>query len=111
MRASLTNDDPGDDPGDDPAQLALQALVWTLADTDRAQRLLDVTGLTPTDLRARADEPAVLAATLAFLLAHEPDLVACAQGLAVRPEDLAAAHAALEGFPVDDDHEDFGDWT
>lgn len=88
MRASLTNND--------PAQLALRALVWTLAEPERAMRLLDVTGLTPSDLRARAGETAVLAATLAFLEAHEPDLIACAAGLEVRPEDLAAAHAALE---------------
>jgi len=89
MRASLSNND--------PAQLALRALVWTLSEPDRATRLLDVTGLTPTDLRARADEPAVLAATLAFLEAHEPDLIACAEALEVRPEDLASAYRALEG--------------
>ncbi|WP_242138511.1 MULTISPECIES: DUF3572 domain-containing protein [unclassified Sphingomonas] len=89
MRASLTNSD--------PAQLALRALVWTLAEPDRAMRLLDVTGLTPADLRARAGEPSVLSATLAFLLAHEPDLIACAEGLDVPPQAFAEAHAALDG--------------
>jgi hypothetical protein len=80
----------------DATALALQALAWTLAEPGRAARLLDVTGLTPADLRARAGEPVVLAAVLGFLEAHEPDLVACADSLAVRPEQIVAAHRLLE---------------
>jgi hypothetical protein len=75
--------------------LALQALAWTLADGERAQRLLDTTGLTPADLRARADDPAVLGAALGFLQAHQPDLLACAEALGVKPERLVAAQEAL----------------
>jgi len=70
--------------------------VWTLAEPDRAGRLLDVTGLTPADLRGRAAEPAVLAAVLGFLEAYEPDLVACVAGLGVKPEAIVAARHALE---------------
>ena len=77
--------------------LALAALAWTLGDGARAERLLAVTGLAPADLRRRADDPAVLAAVLAFLEAHEPDLVACADALEVPPATLVRAHAALEG--------------
>ena len=80
----------------DAAALALRALVWTLGEPDRAQRLLDVTGLDPTDLRERAGEPAVLAAVLGFLEAHQPDLLACAEELEVAPEALVAAHEELE---------------
>ena len=80
----------------DAAALALQALVWTLGEPDRAQRLLDVTGLDPSDLRARAGEPAVLAAVMGFLEAHQPDLLACADELEVKPEALVAAHEELE---------------
>jgi hypothetical protein len=76
--------------------LALQALVWTLGEPARASRLLDLTGLDPAALRARAGEPVLLAATLGFLEAHEPDLVACAEALDVRPTDLVAARAMLE---------------
>jgi hypothetical protein len=76
--------------------LALQALVWTLGDSARASRLLDLTGLHPEGLRARAGEPALLAATLGFLEAYEPDLVACADALAVTPAALIAARAELE---------------
>lgn len=80
----------------DAAELALRALVWTLAEPDRAIRLLDVTGLKPADLRARAGDPVLLAAALGFLEAHEPDLVACAGGLGVTPEAIVAARRVLE---------------
>ena len=80
----------------DPAQLALRALVWILAEPDRAQRLLDTTGLDPEDLRARATEPAVLSAVLGFLENYEPDLIACADGIGERPENIVAARAALD---------------
>ena len=85
------------EPNPDATALALQALAWTLSEQDRAQRLLDVTGLDPADLRARAGEPAVLGAVLGFLEAHEPDLVACAQELEIGPEALVAARAELDG--------------
>ena len=88
MRASETNHD--------PEALALRALVWTLAEPVRAQRLLDVTGLTPDDLRLRAGDPAVLSAALGFLEAHEPDLIACAAELGVGPATIVAARGALD---------------
>ena len=80
----------------DPAALALAALAWTLADGDRAERLLALTGLAPEDLRDGLGDPAVLAAILRFLEAHEPDLVACASDLAVAPSDLVEARRRLE---------------
>ncbi|MDO7841463.1 DUF3572 family protein [Sphingomonas immobilis] len=88
MRAPETNVDAG--------ALALQALVWTLGDPDRAQRLIDTTGLFPADLRARAGEASVLAAVLGFLEAYEPDLIACAADLEVKPEAIVHAREALE---------------
>jgi hypothetical protein len=76
--------------------LALQALVWTLGDESRARRLLDLTGLDPSELRTRAGEATTLAATLSFLESYEPDLVACAEALEISPEQLVAARAILE---------------
>lgn len=76
--------------------IALQALAWTLGDSSRANRLLDLTGLDPVELRARASEPALLAATLGFLEGHEPDLVACAEALETTPGALVAARMQLE---------------
>ena len=88
MKAAHTNSD--------ASALALSALGWALADETRAQRLLALTGLTPEDLRHRLSEPALLAAVLGFLEAHEPDLVACAQALGTAPEALVRARHRLE---------------
>ncbi len=90
-----TNDRTNADPQEDVQTLALRALAWTLADPDRARRLLDLTGLDPADLRARADDPAVLGAALGFLQAHQPDLLACAEALDVAPERLIHAQETL----------------
>lgn len=73
----------------------LQALVWTLGDPARAQRLLDLTGLTPDALRSGATDPVILAALLDFLAGHEPDLIACAEALGLAPNDLIRARDAL----------------
>ena len=76
--------------------LALQALVWTLAEPQRAMRLLDLTGLSPGDLRASAGSRETLVAALGFLEAHEPDLVACADGMGIAPAALVALRQRLE---------------
>lgn len=79
----------------DPQLIALQALGWVLQDEQRAQRLLDLTGLDPSSLRERAGDATMLAALLSFLESHEPDLLACAQALSVSPESLVAAREEL----------------
>ena len=84
------------DSDEDAGTLALRALVWTLAEPERAQRLLAVTGLDPRDLKARIGDPAVLSASLQFLLAHEADLLACADGLGVPPTALGRAAGELD---------------
>lgn len=76
--------------------LALGALGWTLTDMARAERMLALTGLTPADLRERAGEPAVLAAVIGFLEAHEPDLVACGDAVGASAAALVAAREVLE---------------
>ena len=80
----------------DPTALALRALAATLADQRLADRFLSVSGIDPPDLRQRAGDAQVLAALLRFLEAHEPDLVAVAAEVGVKPEALVAARAALE---------------
>ena len=77
--------------------VALQALGATISDDRRAQRLLEMSGLDPSDLRERAGDPALLAAVLRFLEAHEPDLLAVADAIGRKPEELVAARTALEG--------------
>ncbi len=80
----------------DAEALALAALAATLTDERRAQRFLDLTGLDADELRQRAGERSLLAATLAFLEAHEPDLLAVAQAIDTEPESLIEARRILE---------------
>lgn len=79
----------------DPSQLALAALGWVLADDDRAQRFLDLTGLTPDGLRAALAETGTHRAILEFLCAHEPDLLGAARAMDIDPARLAAAKEEL----------------
>ena len=79
----------------DPEMVALGALTWVLSDERRAERLLAVTGLTPEGLRASVGRRDVLGAVLGFLESYEPDLIACAAEMGVRPEDLVDAGRAL----------------
>jgi hypothetical protein len=80
----------------DATTLALSALSVTLSDERRARRFLDLSGIDTEDLRRRAAEPELLAALLRFLEAHEPDLLAVAEGVGVPPERLVAARRELE---------------
>jgi hypothetical protein len=80
----------------DPVALALDALASTLGDSRRAQRFLDLTGIGTEELRARAGEPALLAALIRFLEAHEPDLIAVADELGISPAQLVDARREIE---------------
>jgi len=80
----------------DPVTLALAALAATLGCERRAQRFIDLTGIGTGELRQRAGEPAVLAALLRFLEAHEPDLLSVAEAVGVKPEELVEARRQLE---------------
>ena len=87
MRGATTND---------PMALALRALAATLADQRLAERFLSLSGIDPPELRQRAADPDLLVALLQFLEAHEPDLVAVADEIGVKPEALVAARLELE---------------
>ena len=87
MSAAATND---------PTAVALRALAATLGNQRLAERFLSLSGIEPPELRQRASDPRLLAAVLRFLEAHEPDLVAIAEELGVRPAELVAARHELE---------------
>ena len=80
----------------DPQALALAALAATLSDERRARRFLDLTGIGTDELRRRAGDGDLLSALIAFLEAHEPDLMAVAQDMGVKPEELVASRRALD---------------
>ena len=73
----------------DPYALALSALAAALTDERRAQRFLALTGIETDELRRRAGDPALLASLIAFLEAHEPDLLSVSEAIGVRPTRLS----------------------
>jgi hypothetical protein len=84
------------DPPNDAQVVALNALAATLADQRLAERFLSLSGLTPPDLKQRAAEPKFLAEFLHFLEANEPDLLAIADRISVKPEQIVMARNLLE---------------
>ena len=80
----------------DPHVIGLAALAATLVDPRRAQRFLELTGIGTDELRRRAGESSLLAALIAFLEAHEPDLIAVAELVNIEPVKLAAVRRELE---------------
>ena len=90
---TTTINNPGQSPGADV--LALTALGWILEEEQRAQRFLSLTGLDPDALRLGLGNHAILAAAVEFLSQHEPDLLRCAEALAITPEELVQAGREL----------------
>lgn len=77
--------------------VALRALGWLAAEADRLDGFLAVSGMAPGQLRARAQEPEVLAAVLDFLLAEDARVLDFAGAAGLAPEAVAAARRALPG--------------
>jgi hypothetical protein len=80
----------------DAQAIALVALATAVSDERRGRRFLDLTGIGTDELRARAGEPDLLAALIRFLEAHEPDLLAVAEAMDIKPEELVKARRQLE---------------
>ena len=80
----------------DPLVIALAALAATLSDARRARRFIDLTGIGTDELRLRANDPVLLIALIAFLEAHEPDLLSVSQQIGVKADALTAARRQLE---------------
>ena len=87
---------PPNAPATDSEAVALSALAATLTDERRAERFLSITGLSPDGIRDSLGDRHMLAACLAFLENHEPDLIAVAEAIGVKPGALIAARAELE---------------
>ena len=77
--------------------LAVSALAFIAADSDRLSRFLGLTGLGPDNLRTAAADPAFLSSVLDYLVGDEELLVAFASEAALKPEAVARAQAVLCG--------------
>ena len=82
---------------DSARSLAVSALAFIGADSDRLNRFLSLTGLGPDNLRTAAADPAFLGSMLDYLVGDEALLVEFAADARIKPEAVARAHAVLCG--------------
>jgi hypothetical protein len=82
---------------DSARSLAVGALAFIAADSDRLNRFLSLTGLGPDNLRTAAADPAFLGSVLDYLVGDEALLVDFAADAGLEPEAVARAHAILRG--------------
>ena len=92
---------------DTASELAVKALTFVAADRILFDRLLNVTGLDVASIRRAAATPGFLPGVLDFILAHEPTLIAFAEGAGVDPASVVSArHALGQESRADGDFED-----
>ena len=77
--------------------LALKVLAFLAGEDEALGRFLSLSGIRPEDLRARVDDPLLLAAVLDFLLGDDALLTAFAQGEGIDPKIVHLARRALPG--------------
>jgi hypothetical protein len=82
---------------EDDETVALRLVGWIVADSARADRMLGLTGLDPASLRSSLSDKATLCALMDFVIGHEPDLLACAEDLEIRPADIVSARQRIGG--------------
>jgi hypothetical protein len=89
-------------PPNRPAALAADALIWLASRPGDAAALLAASGLDPSDLRARAADPAFLGFVLDFVLSDEARARDFATDHGLPPDAALRARAALPGGDVPD---------
>jgi len=89
--------------GERAETLALRALAFLAAQTNRLEGFCRVTGVAPADLPAMATDRSALAAILDYLLGDEALMLAFAQDEGLAPDDPAAARRAMGPLPMGDD--------
>ena len=81
----------------DAETLALKALAYLAHSPDDLERFVALSGVTLADLRARADDPEILAAILDFILVSDELITGFCETGEIDPRDLHAARRALPG--------------
>lgn len=84
-------------PADTALIIARDALLWLLDDPERIGGFLGISGISPGELRARAEDPHLLGAVLDHVMSDDGWVISFAEETDHRPEALATARAALPG--------------
>lgn len=80
-------------------KLAVQALSYLAGDPEQLGRFLALSGLGPETLRTASRDPHFLAGVLDFVAGDERLLVAFADDVELKPQDVMQARAVLSGTP------------
>jgi hypothetical protein len=83
--------------------LAVQALAYLANDPEQLARFLALSGIGPQAIRAAAADPQFLAGVLDYVAGEEKLLLALADHLQMKPEQVWRARAALSGAPWEPD--------
>ncbi|MCA1489851.1 DUF3572 domain-containing protein [Sinorhizobium alkalisoli] len=81
-------------------ETAIAILSWLASEPELMSRFLALSGTDIGSLRQAAGDPGFLGGLVAFLMEHEPTLMAFCAGTGTPPEDVVRAHQALSG-PAD----------
>jgi len=82
----------------DQAQiLGLQSLAWLAAEDGLFDAFLASSGGDAAQVRAAAEDPAMLASVLDFILQSDDWVISCAEATGVAPEALMTARLVLGG--------------
>ena len=77
--------------------LALKALAFLAHSEEDLDRFVTLSGVSPADLRAQADQPEILAAVLDFILSDDARVTEFCAEAAIDPRELHAARRAVPG--------------
>ena len=77
--------------------IALQAVGFILQQDALRDRFMALSGVEVDELRSSLQEPGTLASILEFLINNEADLIATAEELDIKPEEIVRAWRALGG--------------
>lgn len=77
--------------------LALRAMSWMAADPMLIGGFLAESGSSPAAIAQDLHRPAFLAAVLDYVLAEDQRVLALAENLGIRPQEVAASRALLPG--------------
>jgi len=77
--------------------LAIQALAFIAEEPHSLNRFLDISSISPEQIRAASREPGFLAGVLEHMLGEESLLVAFARSAGIDPGEIARAASALGG--------------
>jgi hypothetical protein len=78
-------------------EIAIDILSWLAGEPDLLSRFLALTGTDPSSLRNAIGEPGFMGGLVAFLMDHEPTLIAFCEATGTAPQDIVRAHEKLSG--------------